>query len=37
MFRYIYTFVLAESNNSSVMCQQLQDCVNSIGVLFIYL
>jgi hypothetical protein len=29
IFKYIYTFVLAESNNSSVMCQRLQDCVNS--------
>ena len=34
MFRYIYTFALAENNNSRAMCLQLQDCVNSKGVLF---
>jgi hypothetical protein len=34
MFRYIYTFALAENNNSRVMRLQLQDCVNSKGILF---
>jgi hypothetical protein len=34
MFRYIYTFALAESNNSRAMCLQLPDCVNSKGILF---
>jgi hypothetical protein len=34
MFRYIYTFALAENNNSRAMRLQLQDCVNSKGVLF---
>jgi hypothetical protein len=37
MFCHFYTFVLAESDNSSAMCQRLQDCVNSTGVLFTYL
>jgi hypothetical protein len=37
IFYYIYTFALAESDNSGVMRQRLQDCVNSIGVLFTYL
>jgi hypothetical protein len=36
-FEYVYTFSLTENNNSSVMRQQLQDYVNSIEVLFIYL
>jgi hypothetical protein len=34
MFRYIYTFALAENNNSWAMCLQLQDRVNSKGILF---
>jgi hypothetical protein len=34
MFDYIYTFALAENNNSRVMRLQLQDSVNSKGVLF---
>jgi hypothetical protein len=34
MFRYIYTFALAENNNSRAMCLQLQDRVNSKGILF---
>jgi uncharacterized membrane protein (UPF0127 family) len=34
MFRYIYTFTLAENNNSRAMGLQLQDCVNSKGILF---
>jgi hypothetical protein len=34
MFRYIYTFALAENNNSQAMRLQLQDCVNSKGILF---
>jgi hypothetical protein len=34
MFNYIYTFALAENNNSRVMRLQLQDYVNSKGVLF---
>jgi hypothetical protein len=33
MFRYIYTFALA-NNNSRVMRLQLQECVNSKGILF---
>jgi hypothetical protein len=37
IFYYIYTFTLTESDNSSVMRQRLQDCVNSIEVLFTYL
>jgi hypothetical protein len=37
IFGHIYTFALTESNNSSVVCQWLQDCVNSVGVLFTYL
>jgi hypothetical protein len=32
-FRYIYTFALI-NNNSRVMRQQLQECVNSKGILF---
>jgi hypothetical protein len=36
-FEYIYTISLTENNNSSAMRQQLQDCVNSTGALFIYL
>jgi hypothetical protein len=31
---YIYTFSLTENNNSSVMRRQLQECVNSKGILF---
>jgi hypothetical protein len=34
MSNFIYTFALAENNNSRVMRLQLQDCVNSKGVLF---
>jgi hypothetical protein len=34
MFRYIYTFALAESDNSRAMHLQLQDCLNSKGILF---
>jgi hypothetical protein len=34
MFRYIYTFALAKINNSRAMCLQLQDRVNSKGILF---
>jgi hypothetical protein len=34
MFRYIYTFALAENNNSQAMCLQLPDRVNSKGILF---
>jgi hypothetical protein len=33
-FRYIYTFALT-NNNSRVMRLQLQECVNSKGILFI--
>jgi hypothetical protein len=36
-FEYVYTFSLMEYNNSSMMRQQLQDCVNSTWALFIYL
>jgi hypothetical protein len=32
-FRYIYTFALT-NNNSRVMHLQLQECVNSKGILF---
>jgi hypothetical protein len=32
-FRYIYTFALI-NNNSRVMRLQLQECVNSKGILF---
>jgi hypothetical protein len=34
MLGYIYTFALTKNNNSRVMRWQLQDCVNSRGVLF---
>jgi hypothetical protein len=34
MFRYIYTFALAENNNSQAMRLQLQDSVKNKGVLF---
>ena len=34
MFRYIYTFALAENNNSQAMRLQLQECVNSKEILF---
>jgi hypothetical protein len=37
VFKHIYTFALAESNNSSVTCPWLQDRVNSAGILFTYL
>jgi hypothetical protein len=37
MFNYIYTFGLAEGKIPSVACEQLQDSVNSTGVLFTYL
>jgi hypothetical protein len=33
MFRHIYTFALTENNNSRAMRLQLQDCVNSKGIL----
>jgi hypothetical protein len=33
MFRYVYTFALT-NNNSRVMHLQLQECVNSKGILF---
>jgi hypothetical protein len=33
MFRYICTFALTD-NNSGAMRLQLQDCVNSKGILF---
>jgi hypothetical protein len=33
MFRYVYTFALT-NNNSRVMHMQLQECVNSKGILF---
>jgi hypothetical protein len=33
MFRYIYTFALTNIN-SQVMCLQLQESVNSKGILF---
>jgi hypothetical protein len=33
MFRYIYTFALTD-NNSRALCLQLQECVNSKGILF---
>jgi hypothetical protein len=33
MFKYVYTFALT-SKNSRVMCLQLQECVNSKGILF---
>jgi hypothetical protein len=34
MFRHIYTLALTENNNSRAMCLQLQDSVNSKGILF---
>jgi hypothetical protein len=37
IFLYTYTFALAESDDSSVMRQRLQDCMNSTGVLFTYI
>jgi hypothetical protein len=37
IFNYIYTFGLIEGKNPSVACEQLQDSVNSTGLLFIYL
>jgi hypothetical protein len=37
IFNYIYTFGLTEDKNPSVAHERIQDHVNSIGVLFIYL
>jgi hypothetical protein len=37
IFNYIYTFVLTEGQNPSMAREQLQDSVNSTGILFIYL
>jgi hypothetical protein len=37
IFNYIYTFGLTEGKNSSVVHERIQDSVNSVGVLFIYL
>jgi hypothetical protein len=37
IFNYIYTFGLTEGKNPSVAHERIQDCVNSTGVLFIYL
>jgi hypothetical protein len=34
IFGYVYTFSLTENNNSSVMRRQLQESVNSKGILF---
>jgi hypothetical protein len=34
MFRHIYTFALAENNNSRAVRLRLQDSVNSKGILF---
>ena len=34
MFRHIYTLALAGNNNSRAMRLQLQDSVNSKGILF---
>jgi hypothetical protein len=34
MFRHFYTLALTENNNSRAMRLQLQDCVNSKGILF---
>jgi hypothetical protein len=36
-FNYIYTFGLTEGKNPSVAREQLQDRLNSTGLLFIYL
>jgi hypothetical protein len=37
IFNYIYTFGLTEGKNLSVAHERIQDSVNSMGVLFIYL
>jgi hypothetical protein len=37
IFNYIYTFGLTEGKNPSVAREQLQDSMNSMGVMFIYL
>jgi hypothetical protein len=37
IFNYIYTFGLTEGKNPSVAHELIQDSVNTIGVLFIYL
>jgi hypothetical protein len=37
IFDYIYTFALTEGKNPNVVREGLQDSVNSIWVLFIYL
>jgi hypothetical protein len=37
IFNYIYTFGLTEGKNLSVVPERMQDSMNSIGVLFIYL
>jgi hypothetical protein len=37
IFNYIYIFGLIEGKNPSVAREQLQDSVNSTGVLFTYL
>jgi hypothetical protein len=34
MFRHVYTLALTENNNSRAMRLQLQDSVNSKGILF---
>jgi hypothetical protein len=34
MFEHIYTLALTGNNNSRAMCLQLQDSVNSKGILF---
>jgi hypothetical protein len=37
IFNYIYTFGLTEGKNPSVARERIQNSVNSMGVLFIYL
>jgi hypothetical protein len=37
IFNYIYTFGLTEGKNPSVEHELMQDSVNNMGVLFIYL
>jgi hypothetical protein len=37
IFNYIYTFGLTEDKNPSVGHEPIQDSLNSMGVLFIYL
>jgi hypothetical protein len=37
IFNHIYAFGLTEGKNPSVAHERIQDSVNSIGVLFIYL